>query len=435
MRRVVFSIFFTLLGAAHSPLSAQDSTAKASPYISVAGTVTKTDAAGKIVSVKPDKAGEADTTVKFDDRTSFMRIPAGETDVKKATPSEAKEVEAGDKIIARVLTADPTGKAARTIIFTKQSDIALRHEKTQEEWKNATKGLVTTVDAGAKQVKFTVKVPGAPATKEVALDIAGKVDYQRYNPDSAKYEPGKLDQIKVGDQLSVLGQKNADMSSIKADAIGFGSFRTIGLQIKTIDAAANLITGTETASKKPITIVLRADTSLKKFSEMAAMMVARQLNPTFQQTGGGRGGGMPGAGRGGDAAPGGGRGGSPPAGITPGMAPGGAPGGGAGGGRGAMGGGEPGGGAGFSGGRAGGGRGPMDMNKIIEQQPAVTLAELKAGDALIVTGATGNDPSRLTATALLAGVEIIMRAAPSNGADPLAGSWNMGGGGDGGGGN
>jgi hypothetical protein len=428
MRRVVFSTFVTLLGATHAPLSAQDAAAvaKASPYISVAGTVTKSDVAGKVVSVRPDKGTEADpkeTTVKFDERTSFMRIPAGETDVKKATPSEAKEIETGDKIIARVLTADPTGKAARTIIFTKQSDIALRQQKTQEEWKNATNGTVTTIDAAGKQIKFNVKVPGTPAPKEVVLDVAGKVDYQRYNPDSGKYEAGKIDQIKIGDQMRVLGQKNADMTSIKADALGFGSFKTIGIQVKTIDLAANLITGTEIATKKPVTIALRADTHIRKFSEMAAMMVARQLNPTFQQTGGrgGMGAGMPGGmpgtgGRGGDPAAGGGRGGAPqgsPAGSTPGGAPGGP--GGRGGGR--------------------GGRGGMDVGSIIEQQPTITLAELKPGDSVIVTGAIGNDPAKLTANALVAGVEIILRAAPAGGADPLAGSWNMGGDGGGGGGN
>jgi hypothetical protein len=415
MRRAVFSTFVTLLGATYAQLSAQDAaaTAKASPYISVAGTVTKSDIAGKVLSVRPDKGTEADpkeTTVKFDERTSFMRIPAGETDVKKATPSEAKEIESGDKIIARVLTADPTGKAARTIIFTKQSDIALRRQKTQEEWKNATNGTVTTIDTAGKQIKFNVKVPGTPAPKEVVLDVTGKVDYQRYNPDSGIYEAGKIDQIKVGDQMRVLGQKNADMTSIKADALGFGSFKTIGVQVKTIDLATNLITGTEIATKKPVTIVLRADTYIRKFSEMAAMMVARQLNPTFQQTGGrggmgaGMGAGMPGG------MPGtGGRGGDPAAGGAP----------------------------GGPGGRAGGrgGRGGMDVGSIIEQQPTITLAELKPGDSVIVTGAIGNDPAKLTANALVAGVEIILRAAPAGGADPLAGSWNMGGEGGGGGGN
>lgn len=432
MSRVVFSVFVTLLGACVAPLSAQDAALPktdaapkaASPYLSVAGTVTKSDVAGKVISVKPDKGD--DTTVKFDERTTFQRLPAGETDVKKATASEAKEVEVGDKLVARVQTADPTGKPARTIIFTKQADIALRQQKTQEEWKTATSGLVTSLDAGAKQIRFNVKLPGSPAPKEVALDISGKVDFQRYNPDSGKYEPGKVEQIKTGDQLRVLGQKAPDMSSIKAEAIGFGSFKTIGVQVKTIDAATNTISGIEISSKKPVVIALRSDTSLKKFSDMAAMMVARQLNPSMAQAGGrgGRGGGAPGGGApgggapgGGDPAAGGGRGGMGGGGMAGGP-PGGAPGEG----------GAPGGRGGFGGGR-GGGRGGMDIGKIIEQQPAITLAELKAGDSIIVTGATGSDSAKLTATALVAGVEPILRAAPSNGADPLAGSWNMGGGG------
>jgi hypothetical protein len=74
----------------------------------------------------------------------------------------------------------------------------------------------------------------------------------------------------------------------------------------------------------------------------------------------------------------------------------------------------------------------MDVGTIIEQQPSIELADLKPGDAIIVTGATGTDPAKLTATALVAGVEPILRAAPNNGADPLAGSWSTGGAGGGG---
>jgi len=77
----------------------------------------------------------------------------------------------------------------------------------------------------------------------------------------------------------------------------------------------------------------------------------------------------------------------------------------------------------------------MDIGSIIEQQPTIQLSELKAGDALIVTGAIGVDSAKLIATALIAGVEPILRAAPSNGADPLAGAWSVGGGGGGGDGN
>ena len=85
-------------------------------------------------------------------------------------------------------------------------------------------------------------------------------------------------------------------------------------------------------------------------------------------------------------------------------------------------------------GRGGRGGRNMDIGRIIEQQPSIQLADLKPNDAIIVTGATGNDASKITATALVAGVEPILRAAPNNAADPLAGSWNMGGGGGEGGG-
>jgi len=415
MRRVVFLVFVSLAGAI-APLSAQDTAAaaKGSPYVSVLGTIEKVDTAGKVLTVKPDKGDP--TTVKFDERTSFLTLPAGETDTKKATASDAKDAAAGDRVVARVLTADPTGKAARTIYITKQAALAERRQRTQEEWKTASAGLISSIDPAAKQIKFNHKV--GPTSKEVTLDIAGKVEFQRYNQDSGKYEPSTLDAMKVGDQIRVLGQKNADGSQIKAESVGFGSFKTIGVQISKIDAASNTISGTETGSKKPIVIAMRPETTLQKFTDPAALMVARQLNPSYQQAGrGGRGFGGPGGG----GAPGGAppQSNMPPVGASS---------------EGAAGGGR----GGFQGGgmaARGGGRGGFDISKIIEQQPKISLAELKAGDGLIVTGATGVDPAKLTAIAIIAGVEPILRAAPSNGADPLAGSWNMGGGGGGGEGN
>ncbi|MDE3195106.1 MAG: hypothetical protein KGN84_02095, partial [Acidobacteriota bacterium] len=285
-----------------------------------------------------------------------------------------------------------------------------------------TSGLITAIDG--KQIKITARVAGSPAPKTIAVDVSGHVDYERYNPDSGKYEASDFAAIKVGDQLRVLGEKNADSTEIKADNVGTGTFRTVGVLVKSIDPATKQITGTEASSKTPIVITLRADTTLKKFSDMAAMMVARQLNPTYQQAGGARGGrGGFGGGRGAESGAEGGRSGESE------------------GGRGGFGGrgegagqGAPGGARGGFGGR-GGGRGGMDVGRIIEQQPSIQLSDLKSGDAVIVTGATKGEAGKLVAIALVAGVEPILRAAPNNGADPLAGSWNMGGGAGGGEGN
>ena len=121
---VSLAIFVCGFAAAQTPAS--------SPYVSVVGTCEKVDAAGKVVSVKTDKGGE--TTVKFDDKTSFRRVPPGETDTRKATPAEIGDLAAGDRILARVHTENPTGVAALTFYIMKQAEIAQRNQKTLEEW-------------------------------------------------------------------------------------------------------------------------------------------------------------------------------------------------------------------------------------------------------------------------------------------------------------
>jgi hypothetical protein len=146
---------------------------------------------------------------------------------------------------------------------------------------------------------------------------------------------------------------------------------------------------TDLTTKKPITINIKPDTQLKRLDDATALLMARRLNPTFQnETGrGGRGG------QGGQA-PGGGAGGN------------------------------------FAGrgGQGGGGRGGRnaDPNKLLDQQPTIELADLKAGEPVVVTGGASSDMAKLTATSVVAGVDPILRAAPDRGADPLAGNWNFG---------
>lgn len=378
---------------AGNPAAAQDA---AKPrFASVIGTVQKVDAAAKVFGIKTDK--NEDTSVKFDDKTSFLRIPAGETDVKKATPVSATDVGTGDRILARVHTEDPTGLAATSFYITKQADVAQRQQKSRDAWQTqSVAGTVKAVDAAAKQVTIAVRGAAGPP-KDVTLDVTGAVDYQRYSPDSSKYEPSALAAIQTGDQVRVLGQKNADVTQIKAEAIMSGAFRTLPVQIKSIDAATGLITATDLASKKSIVIAVKPDTTMKKLDDATALLMARRLNPSFQggagrgQGGGGRGAGAP------EAAPG-----APPV--------------------------EAAGGRGGRGGFGGGGRGggAADPSRILEQQPTIQLADLKAGDPIVVTGSASNDMSKLTAMTLIAGVEPILRAAPQNGPDPLGGNWNFG---------
>lgn len=71
-----------------------------------------------------------------------------------------------------------------------------------------------------------------------------------------------------------------------------------------------------------------------------------------------------------------------------------------------------------------------DLSQMLERLPAIPLADLKAGDAVMVSTTMGSDPSRVTAVMLLAGVEPLLTAAPNATRDIMSG-WNPGGGGGG----
>ena len=58
--------------------------------------------------------------------------------------------------------------------------------------------------------------------------------------------------------------------------------------------------------------------------------------------------------------------------------------------------------------------------------PPLNLAELKKGDALLISSSRGSDPAAVTALTLLAGAEPLLAAAPRMpGGSFNAGSWNL----------
>jgi hypothetical protein len=58
--------------------------------------------------------------------------------------------------------------------------------------------------------------------------------------------------------------------------------------------------------------------------------------------------------------------------------------------------------------------------------PPLNLADLKKGDALLISSSRGSDPTAVTALTLLAGAEPLLAAAPRMaGGSFNAGSWNL----------
>ena len=76
--------------------------------------------------------------------------------------------------------------------------------------------------------------------------------------------------------------------------------------------------------------------------------------------------------------------------------------------------------AGGFGGRGGAGG---DLSQMLERSPAATLADLKAGDAIVVLSTEGATQANITAITLLAGVEPILTRPGSQ--EMSLGGWSL----------
>jgi hypothetical protein len=194
-----------------------------------------------------------------------------------------------------------------------------------------------------------------------------KTAYFRYAPDSARFadaKPSTFEEIKSGDQMRVLGNKSDDGGTVLAEKIVSGSFRQIAATISAIDPAKGELTVKDLANKSSLTIRIVSDTTMKKLPDTMAASLARRYVSGAQ------------------------------------------------------------GGTGTGGGRGAGG----DVGQMLDGLPPLPLADLKKGDAIMISTTQGADAAHATVIMLLAGVEPLLTASPTATRDIMSG-WNLGGGG------
>jgi Cu/Ag efflux protein CusF len=255
-------------------------TQPSAPRSQVSGTIASVDAGANQLTLKSDK-GES-ISVTTTERTLVLRIPPGETDPKKGTKVPLSSLAAGDRAV--IVGPPPSGdtwNATAVLVMTK-SDVASIHQKDAEDWKKrGTTGTVTAVDPAAKTV--TIK----SGSHTYSVQASDNTTWNRYSPDSARFadsKPSSLAEVKTGDQLRVLGDKSSDGTSIQAEKIVFGTFRQLAATISAVDTAKSELTVKDLASKKPLTIKVDADSTMKKLPEPAARMLARRYAPGAQST-------------------------------------------------------------------------------------------------------------------------------------------------------
>ncbi len=361
---------------------------------SIVGEITAIDGANKQIKLKGDDG--AAYTILLNETTSFLRVAPGEKDLKKAAKIPFSEVMVGDRALALEKDSDVP---ARAVVIMTKADLAQKHEQDRADWqKRGIVGVVTALDPASKQVTITTR---GRESKTVIIDVSA-ASFRRYSPDSTKFadaKSGSFADLQTGDTLRALGNKNEDGTQLKAEEVVSGAFETMAGTVDSVDPASNQVRITNLQTKKAVVVRINQDSLLRRLDPMVAAMLARRLRPAS----------------GGDAtvaAPGA----RPPSdgNAPPQNGPAGQAGQGGGFGRGF---GGPGGGA--------GGPGGGDLQQILERMPQLSLAELKKGDAVIVSSSKGADDSAVTAFAFVAGVEPFLAAAPRTAGQVNLGSWNL----------
>ena len=271
--------------------------AQAPPALkSVIGEVTSIDGAGKQIKLKADDG--AAYTVTLSDSTSFLRIPPGETDIKKATKIAFSDVAVGDRALARGPIEDATKTVpARTVVIMTKADLAQKHQHDQAEWQ--TRGVVGTVSAmNAANKEVTITTRGREP-KTIVID-ASAADFRRYSPESVKFadaKPSSFADLQPGDTVRALGDKNDDGTHLKAEELVSGAFETLAGTVDSVDAAANTVQLTNLQTKKPLVVHINQGTLLRRLDPTVATVLARRLRPDLAAGGPGAGGraGAPGA--------------------------------------------------------------------------------------------------------------------------------------------
>ena len=385
------------------------------PTDRVVGVISAVDASTGKLTVKEDKTS-TDYSVSIADTKTFLKV-GPDLNLKNATRLTPAQLAVGDRVSIRGAKSDPGSIQAASVLVMSATDVAQKHETEAADWKQrGTAGIVASIDPAGNKLLMNVRAADGP--KQVTVDLQKVTDYTRYSPDDPKAPiESKLADIQAGDQVRVLGSKNEDGSILAAERVYSGSFRTVAATVTSVSPDGKELTVSDLQTKQPVKVALTDDSSVRKMPPMIANMMAMRLNPNFKPAAGGGNGtgaatsaGAPGAGgtQGGGARPGGSPDGGAP-GTGHGPAGEGGPGG-------------PGAGAGRGAGMRNG-----DLSQMLERLPKIAVTDLKPGDAVVVSGGTGSDKSRLVASHIVAGVEPLFQSAPPRAGQQSAvgGMWNF----------
>ncbi|MBL8294544.1 MAG: hypothetical protein JNN08_22055, partial [Bryobacterales bacterium] len=226
LQRLIVASLIALAGLAQAPPDR------------ILGTVESVTASQ--IKVKQDR-GET-TTVVLSGTTRVQRVPPEARDLASAQPISTADLAAGDRVLVRG-TATAEGFQATSVVVMSGQDIQRKNEQERTEWnRRGISGLVQSVDAGKGEIIVTVR--SFQGSQQLTVATSQSTPFKRYAPDSIRFADAKdsaIKEIRLGDQLRALGEKNPEGTRLTAERVVFGTFRSVAGSVMEVNAAAGEI--------------------------------------------------------------------------------------------------------------------------------------------------------------------------------------------------
>ncbi len=186
--------------------------------------------------------------------------------------SQAQEVQwadlaAGDRVLVR---GHRVGEVvlAESIVLMSAREITRRNDNEKREW--MTRGVAGVVEKVNAAGEITLLVRGGEGMKPVTVQAA-EASFLRYARDSVRFADAgtsRLEEVKKGDQMRVLGDRTADGGRVKAEEILFGTFRSVAGTITSLDAEKGIVEMKDAVNGKPVVVRTKADSQIKRMPAM-----------------------------------------------------------------------------------------------------------------------------------------------------------------------
>jgi len=304
--------------------------------------------------------------VTLSDLTEFMRIPPGEKTKDKFIKIAPTDFAVGDMVFARGrMSEDRKGLPAREFYVMSKGDIALKRDREREEWRTrGISGTINSLNAEKKEITLDARTP--EGIKPVVVGVIDKTTFRRYAPDSIRFSDAKASSFS---DLKAGDQLRA-LGTKSADGTRFTPDEIVSGAFQTIGGTITEIKPENKEIKindvqsHQVVTVVISNDSSMKRITPELLTALTPPKP-----------GTP----------------TPPTNATPEKAHG-------------------------------------DLQEMFDQLPTLTLPDLKVGDAILVSSTKGNEPTRITAIAVVSGVGPLLQGGQSGRGPAVAlGAMSLGG--------